>query len=176
MVMPKLVTLGSIVAITLTTQAFAESGLMHCAELADATKRLACFDVLVAKDPGHTDIAISPQQEVLVPEPVIPRPAENNTQDMMGSEHLIKTPSPSSDYEKEVREGVQFRVSSFKLDSERRHIFYMDNGQIWREIEPGRVYFPRGRYFNVVINQGRLEDYRLRIEGKGPFTRVVRLK
>jgi hypothetical protein len=54
--------------------------------------------------------------------------------------------------------------------------FYMDNGQIWRQIEPRFFPYPKNTAFQVEIDQGVMGDYRLQVEGKGQKTRIRRVK
>lgn len=54
--------------------------------------------------------------------------------------------------------------------------FHMQNGQVWRQMEPGRLLYPRDRPFRVEISQGGMGEYRLRVEGEGRMTRIVRVE
>lgn len=54
--------------------------------------------------------------------------------------------------------------------------FHMQNGQVWRQMEPRRLPYPRGRPFEVEIKRGTMGDYQLRVEGEGRMTRIVRVE
>jgi hypothetical protein len=172
-----------------SVKASAKSELQTCAELETTTLRLACFEKLARLEQQRTaDDFASPKAGIEAPS----RPVTTQVaRDVMGAKKLQRTQSTLPDLvnrsdskttttpksaEEQAKDGITFTVNSSKKDGEKRQVFYMDDGQIWREIEPTQIYYPRGRGFKVVINQGRMSDYRLRLEGKGRRIRVVRLR
>ena len=59
----------------------------------------------------------------------------------------------------------------------RSHLyFHLENGQVWRQIEPRYVPYPRNGAFEVEISRGMLGEYRLRVAGKGRLVRIRRVK
>jgi len=55
-------------------------------------------------------------------------------------------------------------------------VFQLDNGQVWRQIEPRYYPYPRDREFDVMISTGMLGTYRLQVEGTGRRVTIKRLK
>ena len=157
------------------------SDLQLCAGLGTAEERLACFEALARQERQ------SAADDFATPRAAERRQAQNppvsaeQARAAIGEEHVLQRRDTGSASEarsaaEQAEQGIAFAVSRARQDGERRWIFYMDDGQIWREIEPGTLRFPRSGEFNVVIDRGRMGDYRLRVEGKGRRTRVVRLK
>jgi len=54
--------------------------------------------------------------------------------------------------------------------------FHFANGQLWRQMEPGRFQYPKDGSFEVEIRQGMMGDYQMRVGGKGRMTRIVRIR
>tara|TARA_R110002073_G_scaffold73512_6_gene179931 strand:+ start:4504 stop:5166 length:663 start_codon:yes stop_codon:yes gene_type:complete len=55
-----------------------------------------------------------------------------------------------------------------------KYLFYMENGQVWRQVDTIRVRLRRGQVNEAEIRQAALESYLLRINGRGQAIRVVR--
>lgn len=80
---------------------------------------------------------------------------------------------PEADAEPEVATATVNEVS------QGRHkilYFHFANGQLWRQMEPGRFPYPKDGPFEVEIRQGMMGDYQLRVGGKGRMTRIVRVR
>ena len=158
------------------------SDLQVCAGLDTAEERLACFEALARRELQSTADDFATPRAAERREAQNPPVSAEEARAAIGEEHLIQdrrdagSVSEARSAAEQAEEGITFAVSRARQDGERRWIFYMDDGQIWREIEPGTLRFPRSGEFNVVIDRGRMGDYRLRVEGKGRRTRVVRLK
>ena len=65
----------------------------------------------------------------------------------------------------EVRQGYDRTLS-----------FHMANGQVWRQIEARRLQYPRNEEFEVIISQGMLGEYRLRIGENGRLVKIRRIQ
>lgn len=65
----------------------------------------------------------------------------------------------------EVRQGYNRALS-----------FHMADGQVWRQIEPRRLQYPRNEEFEVIISQGMLGEYRLRIGENGRLVKIRRIQ
>lgn len=55
-----------------------------------------------------------------------------------------------------------------------QYLFYMENGQVWRQVDTVRVRLRRGQVNEAEIRQAALESYLLRINGRGQAIRVTR--
>ena len=165
-------------------QSFAQTPLQECSALELPEEKLECFEQLAAEErEAIAESFASPRVGAAPEKPATIAVARSE----LGVEQAAREAAPTSGGEPSdavrqiktakqyARDGLVFQVSRSEKDGEQRQIFYMNSGQIWREIEPSSIYFPRGRQFDVAINKGMLGDYRLRVEGKGRFTRVIRL-
>ena len=86
-----------------------------------------------------------------------------------GAEQL---PDPNRD----ANETVTATVTEVRQGYNRALTFYMSSGQVWRQIEPRRLQYPKNEDFEVVISQGLLGEYRLRVGGTGPLVKIRRIK
>jgi len=54
-------------------------------------------------------------------------------------------------------------------------VFYMENGQVWKQTDDGRVRVPRNQDdLTAEIRRGAMSSYLLRINGEGRAIRVER--
>ncbi|MGI9203558.1 MAG: hypothetical protein ACR2Q3_06090 [Woeseiaceae bacterium] len=65
----------------------------------------------------------------------------------------------------EVRQGYNRTLS-----------FHMADGQVWRQTEPRRLQYPKNEEFEVIISQGILGEYRLRIGENGRLVKIRRIQ
>jgi hypothetical protein len=89
----------------------------------------------------------------------------------LGREHL--------DEEKDVKDEetvVRATVSEVVKRGYDVLYFHFKNGQVWRQVESMRFSYPRDGEFDVIINDGMMGDYRLRLAAGGPMTRIRRVK
>ncbi|MDH4107212.1 MAG: hypothetical protein OEW35_02755 [Gammaproteobacteria bacterium] len=80
---------------------------------------------------------------------------------------------PEADAEPEV---VTATVNEVSQGRHKVLYFHFANGQLWRQMEPGRFPYPKDGPFEVEIRQGMMGDYQLRVGGKGRMTRIVRVR
>lgn len=168
-------------------------GLIHCASLETPDARLICFEALanlvVPEETSKSDAP--PPRKVQQPtDPAAPvsatavpdTQAEKKTE--FGAEHIKRsrqapeeadgnTPAPEK---KKEPKGIAYTVVRVTKDGEGRYVFRMENGQVWRQIEPGYIKVPRDNAFQARVTKGTFGDYKLRIKGKGRLSRVVRIK
>ena len=117
-----------------------------------------------SKSPAATTRAPMPQAA----EPDAPAPAAM-TDDDFGSEHLVtRTP--------EEPRILNARVVDVTKGNHDALVFHLDNGQIWRQIQPRYYPYPRNREFDATITTGILGEYQLQVEGKGRKVNIRRLK
>ena len=121
----------------------------------------------VATQPAPAATSPNPQTEVAAATP--PEIAATATADSFGSEHL-KQETPD---EPAVLSATVVEVNK---TSRGALVFHLDNGQIWRQIEPRYYPYPRGREFDVTISTGMLGEYRLQVEGAGRRVTIRRVK
>ena len=170
--------------------------LKNCKRLPSENERVRCYDALVPADdavvmsePAPVAAAISaPKARTSIPTDKITvkplpaaapqaapkvsdKPAVSDKRDAFGADQLSRPKE-----EKVEKKASKYKVSKVTQNRNKLYYFYMENGQVWRQLERQRLYVPKGRAFDVEIIQGSFGDYRMRIEGKGRQTRVKRIK
>lgn len=155
-----------------------------CRDLETPEKRLRCFEALVPQ--GDISLSLTPSLKLIPlfaprekeeePSKVIPvapqetEPLVVDRRDSFGAEHI-----PESKDDQDDRTNT-YLVIRTQENRNKLYFFYMENGQVWRQLERQRLFVPKDREFEVVITQGSFGDYKMRIEGKGRQTRVKRVK
>jgi hypothetical protein len=52
--------------------------------------------------------------------------------------------------------------------------FHLASGQVWRQIEPRHLQYPKNRDFEIEISQGMMGGYRMRIGENGRMVKIRR--
>lgn len=170
----------AILVMTLSGVAYAKPSLQSCAALESAADRLACYDAIAHLERERTaDEFAKPRSTEIqkIPEPIV---THQQAKDAIGEERVVIIKAENKEQSKTVeeyaRDGIAFTVERSVKDGVRRQVFYMADGQVWRELGQSQLFYPKRQGFDVVIDRGSMGDYRLRVEGKGPRVRVVRLR
>ena len=108
----------------------------------------------------------APRQTAAAPPP--PEPARSSVA-TFGSEHLQED-------EPEEPRVLNATVVEVSKTGRGALVFYLDNGQVWRQIEPRYYPYPRDGEFDVTISTGMLGEYRLQVEGAGRRVTIRRVK
>ena len=138
---------------------FADDGILEelwrCAAVDDATPRLACYDRLG----GHQKSApVTVSEELAVPP------------DELGAESLSR-----NDDKKAEPTAVVARVTKCaKGASNKKYVFYLEGGQVWKQVSDKRLYFKECD-FNVTISKDFF-GYKMQREGEKPKFRVSRIR
>ncbi len=98
-----------------------------------------------------------------------PPPAPRTPDDEFGREHL----SSRGEDEAAVLNATVIDVGK---DRHGALIFYLDNGQVWRQMEARYFPYPRNGQFDVVISTGVMGEYRLQVGGTGRKVTIRRTK
>ncbi len=93
-----------------------------------------------------------------------------NPDDEFGRDHL------RSDAEASRDELLRARVIEVRKTRHGALIFYLDNGQVWQQMEPRYYPYPKGREFDVEISKGMMGEYRLQVESVGRKVTIRRMK
>jgi len=128
--------------------------VMRCAAVDDASLRLACYD----KIGGRQDLA-----------PAIASMPSPPT-DGIGSEQLPK----KAEQEKEAKGPVLARVNRCTKDAHKKYHFYLDDGQIWKQVSGKRLSFKECD-FDVVISKDFF-GYKMQVDGEKSRFRVTRIR
>lgn len=167
-----------------TGQALAEpardalADIFKCADIADPTRRLECFDAATTRAKGALAAPAQPVQQA--------QPAkEKSMLDWFGfpkSQPVTRTedfgkpaPEPGPN---EVTE-VSATVLEFAKTARGKAVFILENGQVWRQIDGDGVDVyapPQGVKLKVTIETGVFGSYNLTIDGRKGLVKVTRLK
>ncbi len=126
----------------------------------------ATVSIAVAAKPAVESRAAPPTADAELPAAT----SGSQSPDDLGMEHL------DIDDDKPAPVAVTATVSDVTESHTGRLYFHFTNGQVWRQIEPRRFRYPKDETFEVTITQGLMGDYRLRIDGNGPMTRIRRVE
>lgn len=80
------------------------------------------------------------------------------------------------DPERDADQTITATVVEVRQGYNRTLSFHMADGQVWRQIEARRLQYPKNEEFEVIISQGMLGEYRLRIGENGRLVKIRRVK
>ncbi len=171
--------LFAIVAAAVAGPAFADATrdalaeLAKCADVADSTERLKCFDAAV---PRAKSALATPAQETPTKSGFLEWFGFSRPQVQTKPEEFGKPPPES--VPGEINE-IAANVLEFAKTARGKALFVLENGQVWRQQDSdGTVVIdpPQGRTMKVLIERGALGSYNLTIEGRTGLIKVSRLK
>ena len=142
--------------------------LLRCTSFETTAQKLNCFESLIEALPmAVTESDITDKEDSIASLPV-------------------KATFGLSEKQKKIKEGK--KLSSDKDESYHATItqvqegnyrilyFTTEEGHVWRQVEARRFWYPKKKPFKVTIVQGRMGNYQLKVDGKGEFASVKRLK
>ncbi len=147
--------------------------IAKCADIADSSERLKCFDAAV------------PRAKSALAEPVHPPKATGGILEWFGFTRPQKPVQRAEDFGKQAQSEpaeiteLTAAVIEFAKTARGRSVFILDNGQVWRQLDADitqvRDPSPNER-MKVRIEIGAIGSYNLMIEGRNGIIKVVRLK
>lgn len=168
-------------------------GMAKCATIADNTAQLACFDALAPQ-------LKAAQAAPSAPEPQPPAdarawydpgrifgtsPSQQTTPQQFGSENLTppappppKPGEPAPAAAPQALESITAKVSDYALNPYGRITVFLDNGQIWQQLDgdTDRAYMHRSGGNTVEISRGIIGSYNMVVNGSGMALKVRRIK
>ena len=165
--------------------------LSRCAVIAENAARLSCYDGLAP----HVKDALAAPPEALpgnrAPTAEEQRswfgfdlgglfgsaPAQQTTPAQFGSDRLAQTPTPAQ-AAAEV-DSISAGVSDVAFTPFGKFIVFLDNGQVWRQIEgdADRAFFKKPAKNNkVTISRGFIGSYNLTLNDSDKLYKVTRVK
>jgi hypothetical protein len=163
--------------------------LDQCASLADEHQRLACFDQLgpqVKAALGRMGAASGPPtaQEQKnwfgfdLGGLFGSAPAQQTTPDKFGGEALAAPPpAPGEPAPPEALDHISAKVTDFSYTPFGKFIIFLDNGQVWRQVEGDADKADFARSGNTVtIERAMLGSYSLTINDSSKMYKVKRVK
>ena len=145
--------------------------IAKCADIAESSERLKCFDAAV---PRARSALVAPEQQ----------PAEKRgflewfgfSKPVQKPEDFGKPPPPPGPGE--ITE-ITSNVIEFAWTPKGRAVFVLDNGQVWRQLDADStaVRDPTpGKPMKVTIETGAIGSFNMSIEGRNGIIKVTRLK
>jgi hypothetical protein len=175
------------------------AGLQRCKSVGDDKARLACYDSLAT--PTQTAAAQSPETAQSPPASSFGQtaptkaeekswfgfdmsglfgssPSQQTTPQQFGSEKLPSTRAREEAASTELDQ-ISARVTNYAYTPFGKFIVFLDNGQIWKQIEgdSGQAVFHKTPTDNtVVIARGLIGSYNLYVNGSSATFKVDRIK
>ena len=145
-----------------------DAALLRCRGIADAAKRLACYDALVVPA-GQVGAGQSQQPRAVQGEPQQPRAVQGESQPTP-EQFGIERRAPKTELE-----AIESRIPGRFEGWEPRSKIQLANGQVWQIADDSSKYF----YLDnpkVTIRRGLLGAFYLEIEGSNVTARVRRVQ
>lgn len=160
-------------ALTITNVAHADQiqPFMDCTKITEDAKRLACFDVATKKliDSGVATTVV--EREVQSKEKQI----ANFGKRQLRESPVKKIREKQKKQEEKILKTVKLTVVDIAYTTTKKFVLFMENGQIWKQKEEGRIRLPKGK-FEVEIKKGMVGGYNMIVPTKRTLIRVKRLK
>ena len=161
----------------------------HCTAIVDDHARLACYDSLA---PRVKDALAAPPDTLNRPPTAEEQhswfgfdvgnlfgsaPAQQSTPAQFGSDKLPETRAPES--AAAILDSISAGVTEVAYTPFGRFIVFLDNGQVWRQIEADtdKAFFKKPAKANTItISRGFVGSYNLTINDSARTFKVTRLK
>jgi hypothetical protein len=150
--------------------------IAKCAEVADSSERLKCFDAAVPRAKSALAApAEAPKKSLLE------WFGFSRSQKPVTKPEDFGKPASESGPGEEITEitGITATVLEFAKNPRGKSVFILDNGQVWRQLDADgtEVRDPAlDTKMKVTIETGALGSYNLTIEGRNAMIKVFRLK
>lgn len=117
-------------------------------------------------------------------------PPAQTTAQQFGSDKLASAPAaaasgaavagaaaaPAAPAEPEEVESITAGVTDYSINPFGKFIVFLDNGQVWREIDSDVAHFSRSSSNSVSIDRGSMGSYNMRINDGNHIYKVTRVK
>ena len=138
-----------------------ERDISRCSSIDDHSERLACYDDLARREQSPLDVDDAPAPAAPAAAPLPREP---------GPEVASQGRAP----EEGKDEAVAARVVRCTQDAFKKYNFYLDGGQIWKQVSDKKLRF-KACDFNVTISKDYF-GYKMQIEGETGRFRVKRVR
>lgn len=152
--------------------------LIKCPVIKEDTQRLACFDEAAKNMLGSVVRALGAEERVSAVEKN--KPTREDKIDDFGKGNLRV--SPLKDVREKQKQVVETKLKVITLTvvkvvktSLDKFVLYMENGQVWKQKDDGRIRLPKGD-FKVEIKKGMMGSFNMIVPNRKSFIRVKRLK
>jgi hypothetical protein len=168
------------------------AAIAKCAGIAEDHARLACYDAAAPQVKAAME-APPPPQAAAAPQPApenseswfgLPdifnggRPAQTTPQQFGNDQLPPPPPAPGQPAPPPVLDSITAGLTDFATDSEGHFIVFLDNGQIWRQVESDLdpPHFSKTRKIQVTIERGALGSYELSVDDLDRTYKVKRVR
>lgn len=172
-------TMGGLAVTTATAQESLRSGLEKCAAISNAAERLFCFDSLAA---GGESQAASSRPATAAPVTQDRGSSRTPVAAARPARPAVSPGGPGGDNFglelEQAKEGPQTMTSNFAgtfTGWAGDTVFQLENGQVWKQVESGRLSFRAERPV-ITIRRGWFGAFYLKVEGANKQIRVKRIK
>lgn len=154
------------------------SSAIECRSLSADAERLACYDAAIdglAAARAQADASSQARKENFgLPQQDGDQPRVTETPADFGAEDV---PELRADREKDRLSSITATTTKITINSLNVATFYLDNGQVWRQLGSDDVVY-RGKKDpqSVEIKRGALANYMLKVDGFARPLRVQRIK
>jgi hypothetical protein len=149
--------------------------IARCADIADSSERLKCFDAAV------------PYAKRALSAPAPQAAEKRGLLEWFGFARPSKPVTKPEDFGKPATEPgageelteIAATVVEFAKTARGRSVFILDNGQVWRQLDADGTdipYPPSGTTMKVTIETGWLGSYNLTIAGRNGLIKVSRMR
>lgn len=175
----KALSYGFLVMATMAAHADESEGWRRCASVDSDEERLACYDRESGRA-GRSEDAT--EQPAPAPPPVATEDSITTDSGAKTEEKAAATEMPEDFGAEQVKGGESNEqdrtawatVTSCEKDGYNKYYFFLDNGQVWKQIDSDRLRV-KGCDFRILITRDAF-GYKLQIDGKGQRTRVQRVR
>ena len=140
---------------------------IECSKIADNISRLACFDRAAQKISGAVATHDSP-------------PTRKQEINNFGKQQLRASPvravrEAQKTAEKKELKDIRLKVVKHVYTSTRKFVLFMENGQVWKQKDDGRIRLPGGEFY-VEIKKGMIGGYNMIVPTRKSLVKVKRLR
>lgn len=142
----------------------------ECVELAIPDKRLACFDAQVERHRRTVDAR--PAAEPASPMPAAPV-AATELRPVAAPAAVARRDEPRDNEAAEAP--ITAKVTALRETVPNSYVITLDNGQVWRQVQPLRFQLRVGNEVQVYAPPWG-DTFRLRVEGQRGFIQVAQVR
>ncbi|MEO1327686.1 MAG: hypothetical protein AAFV47_13585 [Pseudomonadota bacterium] len=179
-------------------------GLAKCRAIGDPAERVECYDALAGEQAPTAELPAAPEPapeaeaRPLPEEPLVEAPHDTSSAGIPAPEERAVEPQPvpaapqtadSTDESEDLVErfGLEQVETANADELESRLVgdydgwwgntkFYLENGQVWQQTQPGRWRHQGPANPKVTIRRRAFSSYRLKVEGSNRTVRVKRIE